>query len=156
MATVCVPLTTTQKNALQEAGIVFGTGYTSQAECEEVCTSEGTIATGCCPANLLPETLNMNISGKGDFPLTWNGSSSWDSGVVAVSGCGTISVSLVCSGSVATDFTLGNALDAHDCDLGVNALSVTASCDPFIYSADATFSGVGCSCSDVVTVTITI
>lgn len=112
----------------------------------------GTIDTDCCPDDLLPETLTMNITGKGDFTLTWNGSTGWTSGVVAVPGCGTISVTLTCSG---TDFVLGNDVGGQDCDLGVNALSVVVVCDPFEYTADATFSGVGCSCSDVVTVTIT-
>lgn len=136
--------------------------------CTDVCSGDGTYATlvacqnacevvtvACC-ANAIPKRLVLTVSGvAGTFPMIWNATDSqWESGLITISGCGTVNVAVACSGTDVNGLEFQSGVGA-DCLLAFNALGYTRACSPFSVSTTGTFSGGSCLCTDTRTFTVT-
>lgn len=152
---ICVPLTTTQKNAIQEAGVVLGAGFASQAECETDCAEDlgPPVPTDCC-AESVPRRLYATFAGgmNGTIQLDYNeglsggGTEIWTG--TGDTDCTTATaVTLTCNGD------WGFKFDA--CPSGAVSEEET-SCVPLLIEFGSISPCVGFTlCSPGVTVTIT-
>ncbi len=107
--------------------------------------SAGQVAVPCC-VNTIPATLTLTISGGGgSFPMLWDGLG-WSTGLVAVSGCGTIDLRLSCVGSSPGGLTFGNTSGSQTCLVAFDAESYSQKCSSLVVSTNGTFTGVSCVC----------
>lgn len=114
----------------------------------ECCPTGATAVTVACCPDPIPIDLTLTISGGGgSFPMTWSvANSRWETGSITVAGCGTINVTLRCTGTDASGLTIASDVGSN-CNLSFS--NVTRSCDPFQVQADGLFQSPGfptCSC----------